>query len=58
MPADEVNFWNDSIFGIVFEGRTPNPTAPVRYISGDTKIAVFVLPDTAAKWTGGGMKIS
>lgn len=53
MPADEVNFWNDSIFGIVFEGRTFNPTAPVRYISGDTKIAVFVLPGTAAKWTGG-----
>lgn len=50
MTVGEINFWNDSIFGIVFEGREANPKAPVRYISANTEIVIFVLPGT----NGGG----
>ena len=54
MTVDKINFWNDSIFGIIFEGRTANPKAPVRYISADTQIVIWTLPGK----TGGGMKSS
>ena len=39
----DVTIWNDSIYGLIFEGRFPNLDAPVRYISEKDRLVIFTL---------------
>ena len=42
--SKEISIWSDGIFGMVFNGRVADPTAPVRYISERSKLVVLELP--------------
>lgn len=45
MANEQLNIWNDSIFGLVFNGREADPKASVRYIDGNSQIVIFTLPN-------------
>ena len=51
----DVTIWNDSIYGLIFEGRVPNIDAPVRYISEKDRLVIFTLKGYVSG--GGGLNL-
>ena len=51
---NDVTIWNDSIYGLIFEGRVPNIDAPARYISEKDRLVIFTLKGYV---TGGGLNL-
>ncbi len=52
---NQAAIWNDSIYGLIFEGRVPNIDAPVRYISEKDRVVIFTLDKGYV--TGGGLNL-